>query len=63
MARTQIIKKLIRLGKRSQGQTRLILITVNDEETKMEILCNCAKLRNISAWKNVFISPDLTTNE
>ena len=54
---------MTRLGKSAQDQTCLILITVNDEETKKQILHNAAKLRHVSTWKDVFISPDLTFNE
>ena len=39
------------------------LITVCDEEVKKQILRYAAKLKHISAWTDVFVSPDLTFSE
>ena len=41
----------------------MILVTVNDKEAKRQILRNAAELRQISVWKNIFVSPDFTFKE
>ena len=56
----------IRLGKRDPVKTRLLKITVASLKFKKEILCNNAKLRDMSdpAWVNsIFITPDLTPKQ
>ena len=60
------IDNSIRLGKRDPAKTRLLKITVASLKFKKEILCNNAKLRDVSdpAWVNsVFIASDLISKQ
>ena len=54
---------MIRLGKKEQGKTRLIRITVDSVKTKREILKRAKRLRDSEKWKRVFITPDLSPKE
>ena len=60
------IMKAIRLGKKdaeTSGKNRLLKITVENITKKREILSNAKKLREVNAWKGIYINPDLTPKE
>lgn len=52
-----------RAGKVIPDRARLLIITLENEETKHEILSMAAQLRSSSNWTRVFITPDLTWSE
>ena len=52
-----------RVGKGSNGRPRLLIIRLQDEATKWDILRMARELRNSDEYSNVYISPDLTPQE
>ena len=57
------ISKSSHLGKRVEGKTRPLLITLTENKTRSSILRNAKNLRKSSTYQNVFISPDLSPKE
>ena len=65
------IKKVTRLGKKWDTKTgkkweskpRLLLVVLEDESSKKNILSSAKQLRNSEEWGNIFISPDMTPQE
>ena len=57
------VNKAIRLGKKMEDRARLILVTLDSEESKREVLRHATQLRHSTNWSNVYISPDLTPAE
>jgi len=57
-------EKAVRLGKKKENkENRPLLLTVKDEKIKWRIISRGKMLRGNKDWDNVFIAPDLTTNE
>lgn len=56
------ISKAVRLGKLAE-KPRLLLITVNDEQSKVGILRAASKLKSSKKWSSVYFSADLTQRE
>ena len=68
LARTEFrlnirVNKAIRLGKKIANKPRLMLITLDSEDSKRELLRHATQLRSSTTWGNVYISPDLTPKE
>ena len=57
------VQKAIRLGKILENKSRALLIQVNEESIKKQILKAAPKLKNSSSWSGTYISPDLTPRE
>ena len=55
--------KCFRVGKKREGHPRLLIVTLQDMETKMELLRSASQLRKEPEWRNIFINPDLTPAE
>ena len=53
------IEKLLRLGKGVEGRSRPLLIKVESEESKWEILRSARKLRSSNEFRNVYVNKDL----
>ena len=52
-----------RVGKKVEGKPRLLVISLEDVDTKHEILKVASQLRDSADWSNVYITPDLTWKE
>ena len=52
-----------RVGKMLEDRPRLLVITLENMETKMELLRMSSELRNFTEWRNLYINPDLTPAE
>ena len=62
------ISNAVRLGTRTEScdKPRLLRITVDSDQTKVKILCNCTRIRNIKEpeyLQQVYITPDLPLKE
>ena len=52
-----------RAGKKIDGKPRLLIITLENIETKLELLKMAPQLRHHERGKNIFVTPDLTREE
>ena len=55
--------KCFRVGRRREERPRLLIVSVDDLDTKHEILRHARDLRGIDNYGNIFITPDLTKSE
>ena len=55
--------KCFRVGKTVPGKHRLLIVTLELEETKWEIIRLAPQLRHSERWPRVYLSPDLTRAE
>ena len=55
--------KCFRVGKKKDDKPRLLIITLEDLDTKHEILRNARDLRNSAEYDNIYITPDMTKLE
>lgn len=58
-----VIEKLIRIGKRENERNRPLLVKLDNEERKREILKNTKKLRHSTDFERVYIMRDMTATE
>ena len=52
-----------RVGKIREDRPRLLVVSLENIETKQELLRMSSQLRNIPEWSNLYINPDLTPAE
>ena len=52
-----------RVGKSIAGRHRLLIVTLENTETKHDLLRMASQLRSSMNWGNVYITPDLTKAE
>ena len=57
------IVKSFRVGKFMQGKSRLLIATLDSEESKWELVRIAPQLRGTSTGGNIYINPDLTKQE
>ena len=57
------VTNCFRAGKVVTGKHRLLIVTLDDEETKWEIICHASQLRHSDRWPRVYLTPDLTRSE
>ena len=57
------VVKSVRLGQKNNQRQRLLLVSVNGERTKWNILKAAPKLLHSSTSDKIYISPDLTPKE
>ena len=55
--------RCFRAGKLREDRPRLLIVTLSDFETKMEILRSSSQLRSHPKWQHIYINPDLTPEE
>ena len=55
--------KAYRVGKKTPNRPRILIIAVDDYETKRTILKQKSQLRHTTQWAKVFVNPDLTKQE
>ena len=55
--------KCFRAGRLREGRPRLLVVTLEDVATKLELLRLSPSLRDIPEWKHIYINPDLTPAE
>ena len=55
--------KCHRVGKLQEDRPRLLVVTLDNVETKQELLRMSSQFRSIPEWKNLYINPDLTPAE
>ena len=55
--------KCHRVGKLLEDRPRLLVVTLENFETKMELLRASSELRTTTEWRNLYINPDLTPAE
>ena len=52
-----------RVGKRSDDKPRLLIVSLENTDTKTELLKMASELRHLSTWKRIYVTPDLTKKE
>ena len=52
-----------RVGKRSDDKPRLLIVSLENTDTKSELLKMASELRHLSTWKRIYVTPDLTKKE
>ena len=52
-----------RVGRKLEGRPRLLIVTVENIDIKIDILKLASQLRHLDRWRNVFINPDLSKKE
>ena len=57
------VTKSFRAGKVIPGKQRLLIVTLESEDSKWEIIRLAPQLRHSEAWGKVYLSPDLTRSE
>ena len=57
------VKKVSRIGRKQEGQTRLLLVTLGSEDLKWEVLRVAKHLREFEEFFGVYVNPDLTKSE
>ena len=57
------VTKAFRVGKGSEDKPRLLVITLENAETKMDVLKMASGLRHHDQWSNIYVTPDLTWQE
>ena len=57
------VKKAFRVGRSMPGRPRLLVVTLESVEAKMELLKLASQLRSSDEWCTLFINPDLTQKE
>lgn len=57
------VSKAFRVGKGSPTKPRLLIVSMENVETKVEILKRARDLRHIPELSNIYITPDLTWKE
>ena len=57
------VTRAFRAGKSLPNRPRLLVATLEDVETKIELLKLAPQLRNSTEWKHLFVNPDLTQKE
>ena len=55
--------KCHRVGKIQEDRPRLLIVTLADFDTKLELLRMSSQLRQTEAWKKLYINPDQTPAE
>jgi len=55
--------EIIRLGRKLEGRSRLMKVTLGNLNQKRKILSNAKKLRESASFQKVYITPDLSLNE
>ena len=57
------VSNSFRVGRALPGKHRLLIVTLDNEETKWDIIRLAPQLRNSELWPRVYLSPDLTKSE
>ena len=57
------ITRAFRAGKQTPGRPRLLIASLENVETKLELLKLARQLRNSTEWNSLFVNPDLTLKE
>ena len=57
------ILKSFRMGKFTEGKSRLLIVTLDSEETKWEVVRLAPQLRGTDTRHNIYINPDMTKQE
>ena len=55
--------KTFRVGKKLPDKPRLMIVTLNNESTKYDILKLAPQLRSTAKYSNIYINPDMTQKE
>ena len=54
------VSKCFRARRIQADHPHLLIVTLNDLQTKIELLCMSCQLRSVPEWKVLYINPDLT---
>lgn len=57
------VTRAYRVGRPANDKPRLLIISLENAEVKVDVLKLAPQLRAIEEWKNVYITPDLTWKE
>ena len=57
------IKGSFRAGKREEGRSRPLVVTLEDDETREGFLANARRMAGKEEWKKVFVGNDLTWSQ
>ena len=57
------VEKTFRVGKSTSGRPRLLIVVLEEEATKWEVLRMARNLRDVECYNNIYITPDLTPEE
>ena len=52
-----------RVGKKLDDRPRLLIVTLDSAETKIELLKMAPQLRYLTTWKRIYVTPDLSKKE
>lgn len=58
-----LIKRVARLGKEEEGKKRPLLVSLNDESDKWNLLGNLTALKDNATYKGISVTEDLTPDE
>lgn len=57
------VNKSFRAGRATQGKPRLLILTLEDERVKHDLLRMAPQLRSSNNWSHIYLGPDLTLSE
>lgn len=57
------VERIIRLGKKTEGNRRPTLVVMRSEEEKMDVLVNAKRMRHSTDYPKLYINKDLTVSE
>ena len=57
------VERTYRIGKPRENRPRLLVVVMEDEATKWEVLGMAKRLRDFDDYNNIYVTPDLTPEE
>ena len=55
--------KAFRVGRKVEDRPRLLIVSLDSVETKMDVLKLASQLRHLTTWKRIYVTPDLSKKE
>ena len=55
--------KAFRAGRKVEGKPRLLIVSLENVDTKVELLKMAPQLRHLTTWKRIYVTPDLPKKE
>lgn len=57
------VERTYRIGRATGGRSRLLIVAMEEEATKWEVLRMAKNLRDVEKYSNIYVTPDLTPEE
>ena len=57
------VERTYRIGRATGGRSRLLIVALEEEATKGEVLKMARNLRDVEKYSNIYVTPDLTPEE